>query len=128
MKSDDADSKGDEKKLADAKKELVRLKIRLERAEKAKQEDQVARLKLRIEQVEKAAGASEEKKVEEPAAPTIDAPTIVRQAYLRTLSRYPTDDELTRCVEFIGASPNPAEGAKGVLWALINTKEFIVNH
>lgn len=126
--SDEGKKEDTEQKVKDAKKELVRLKIRLERAEKAKQEDQIARLKLRMEQVEKVAQSGEEKKPEEPAAPAIDSPTIVRQAYLRTLSRYPTDDEITRCVEFMSAAPNPAEGAKGVLWALINTKEFIVNH
>lgn len=109
------------------KRELVKLRVRLQRAEKEKAEDQVARLKARIEEVEKTLTPEDDQKPVE-AATALDAPTIVRQAYLRTLSRYPNEDELTRCVGFISSSPNLAEGAKGVLWALVNTKEFIVNH
>jgi hypothetical protein len=35
---------------------------------------------------------------------------------------------MTRCNEFLAAAPTPVEGVKGLLWALVNTKEFIVNH
>jgi hypothetical protein len=57
-----------------------------------------------------------------------DAERIVRQAYLRTLSRYPTGQELERAAQFVLESDDPIDGARGLLWALINTKEFIVNH
>lgn len=117
-----------EKRRVENKRELARLKVRLERAEKEKAEDQVARIKTRIEQLEKGGGDAEEKTDDAAPVPTLDPATIVKQAYLRTLSRYPTDDEMTRCVEFVTTAENPAEGAKGVLWALLNTKEFIVNH
>jgi hypothetical protein len=40
----------------------------------------------------------------------------------------PTDEEAARSIEFITTSTDPLEGAKGLLWALVNTKEFIVNH
>ncbi len=53
---------------------------------------------------------------------------LITEAYLRTLSRYPNQDEMKRTMSFIKDSPNVAEGLEGVLWALINTKEFIINH
>ena len=53
---------------------------------------------------------------------------IVEAAYLRTLSRYPTDQELERSVKYLAEAKDVASGAKDLLWALLNTKEFILNH
>ena len=53
---------------------------------------------------------------------------LVRQAYLRTLSRQPDDHELARCVGHVQGSADAAAGLGDLLWALINTKEFILNH
>ena len=58
----------------------------------------------------------------------VDAPTLIRQVYLRTVSRPPTDDEIARCTNYLAQADSPLAGAKGLLWALLNTKEFIVNH
>jgi len=60
-----------------------------------------------------------------------DLPTIDRgidQAFLRTLSRHPTPQDLERCREFFADSRSARDGLSGLLWALLNTKEFIVNH
>lgn len=54
--------------------------------------------------------------------------TWIQQAYLRTVSRLPTTEETERCRRFYQESTNAIEGTKGLLWALVNTKEFIVNH
>ena len=53
---------------------------------------------------------------------------IVQQAYLRTLTRYPNETELARSIEFIDNSNDKINGVRGLLWALVNTKEFILNH
>ena len=53
---------------------------------------------------------------------------IVQSAYLRTLSRYPTDQELQRSVKYLVEARDVASGARDLLWALLNTKEFILNH
>ena len=58
----------------------------------------------------------------------VDFSVLVRQAYLRTLSRYPTDGELTRSLAFVEDADSEMEGLRDVLWALLNTKEFILNH
>lgn len=77
------------------------------------------------EEAEALAAAQEAEKAN--ASANVDAETIVREAYLRTLSRSPNDDELAVSVEFINASEDAAEGVRGVLWALVNTREFLVN-
>jgi Protein of unknown function (DUF1549)/Protein of unknown function (DUF1553) len=53
---------------------------------------------------------------------------LVRQAYLRTVSRPPTAEELARAGQHLHESTNRLTGLRDLLWALLNTKEFIVNH
>ncbi len=53
---------------------------------------------------------------------------VIRQAYLRTLSRNPTQSEMQRCVTYVKEDPNNLNAMRGILWALMNTKEYIVNH
>jgi hypothetical protein len=56
-----------------------------------------------------------------------DAESLVGQAYLRTLGRRPTESELTIACQFLKDAPDMAAGMRDLLWALLNTKEFIVN-
>jgi hypothetical protein len=64
-----------------------------------------------------------------PAAPSPDdLARIVRQAYLRTLSRPPTEAEASRAASYFGETASVREAARDLLWALLNTKEFLVNH
>ncbi|MCC9599572.1 DUF1549 and DUF1553 domain-containing protein [Stieleria sp. JC731] len=53
---------------------------------------------------------------------------VIQKAYLRTLSRYPDTDETAIATDYINQSDNPATGLEGLLWALVNTKEFIISH
>ena len=53
---------------------------------------------------------------------------IVEDAYLRTLSRFPDQEEAEISVAFIEESKTPADGLQSLLWALVNTKEFIISH
>ncbi len=52
---------------------------------------------------------------------------LVRQAYLRALSRLPNEREMEVSLRYMNHAPNQASGLRDVLWALVNTKEFIVN-
>lgn len=117
---------GDAEKI-DIDREMVRMKVRLDRAKKDKDEKQIERIEERIAEL-KRAGKEKAEVAAQPEGVNIDPVTLVKQAYLRTLSRYPTDDEMARCQQFLADSSSPLEGAKGLLWTLINTKEFIVNH
>jgi hypothetical protein len=53
---------------------------------------------------------------------------FVEEAFLRTLGRAPTADERRQSLAFIIESSTRREGAAGLLWALLNTKEFAFNH
>jgi hypothetical protein len=56
-----------------------------------------------------------------------DAGTLIQQAYLRTFSRYPSEKEAQRSHQFIREADDVLSGLQGLMWALLNTKEFIVN-
>ncbi|AMV32423.1 hypothetical protein VN12_09880 [Pirellula sp. SH-Sr6A] len=52
----------------------------------------------------------------------------IGEAYLRTLSRYPEPTEMRIAMEAIQKADSPVQGLSDLLWALINSKEFILNH
>jgi uncharacterized protein DUF1553 len=56
------------------------------------------------------------------------AEELMAAAYLRTLSRMPTADERTVARAHFAAAESPRDGLRDLLWALLNTKEFVVNH
>lgn len=60
-----------------------------------------------------------------PAEATPDE--LIREAYLRVVSRPPTESETKRCLKLF-ANATPAEALEDVLWALLNTQEFVTNH
>jgi len=54
---------------------------------------------------------------------------IVRDIYLSTLSRYPTEEEVDILKSYLQTSGlKPPEVAQDILWALINSKEFLFHH
>ena len=53
---------------------------------------------------------------------------LIKKAYLRTLSRLPREDELVRARSHLGEAENTVEGLRDVMWALLNTQEFLTNH
>ncbi|MCR9293495.1 MAG: DUF1549 domain-containing protein [bacterium] len=57
-----------------------------------------------------------------------DAAWIAEQAYLRTLSRLPQSGERERVVQYLTSEKEPLVAVEGLMWSLINTKEFILNH
>lgn len=106
----------EEERLADLRKKGN------EKAIKAA-EDRLASMKKRFEAE---FGKQEEAKPQETKL--ADANAVIKDAYLRTLSRLPTEAEMAKSKTFIDKSASPDEAARGLLWALLNTKEFIVNH
>lgn len=54
--------------------------------------------------------------------------SLITQAYQRTLTRPPTDKELETAVNHIQTTGSTIEGLRDVLWALVNTQEFLTNH
>jgi hypothetical protein len=58
----------------------------------------------------------------------IDTNALIREAFLRTLSRPPTPAEAERGAAHLKNVGHPVEGLHELLWALLNTREFITNH
>jgi hypothetical protein len=142
--ADAADSKKDQRNQAREKykAQIRKLKERLADAEEKGKEsqiksfkDQIARLKAQAEkagvqeeEVESAPAAADPSKPEAIAASNVNFTEIINEAYLRTLSRYPTEEEVRTSQAYISESPDAVDGVRGVLWALLNTREFLVNH
>jgi hypothetical protein len=57
-----------------------------------------------------------------------DADKKVEELFLATVSRLPTDTEWAACRKYLRAAESPEKGLQGVLWGLINTREFLLQH
>ena len=57
----------------------------------------------------------------------IDGRSLIRTAWLRTVNRLPTVDKLQRGQAHLAKGESISDGMRDLLWALINTKEFILN-
>src|SRR5581483_9380017 len=53
---------------------------------------------------------------------------IVSELYLATLARYPNEKELKRALDYIHGSPSPRDGYEDLMWAMLNSREFLFNH
>ncbi|MBP85217.1 MAG: hypothetical protein CMJ64_00630 [Planctomycetaceae bacterium] len=92
----------------------------------------IEKCELRMTQLEKQLDALTVVSKGEKEAPDADAGekvvSYIEDAYLRALSRYPSEKERDRSLAYVKEASNPVAGLGDVLWALLNTKEFIVNH
>jgi hypothetical protein len=61
-------------------------------------------------------------KLETTVSDRIDA------VFLSSLSRFPTDDERAACVKYLIDAESPEKGLQGVMWSLLNTREFLLQH
>jgi hypothetical protein len=53
---------------------------------------------------------------------------LIDELYLRTVSRLPTTRERTEALRQVDAAESTSAGMGQMLWVLLNTKEFILNH
>jgi hypothetical protein len=52
----------------------------------------------------------------------------IEELYLATLSRLPDESEMQTCLRHVGESESPEKGLQSVLWGLLNTREFVLQH
>ena len=52
----------------------------------------------------------------------------IDEVFLVTLCRPPTDAERQACSSYVRESASEAEGLRGVMWSLLNTREFLLAH
>ena len=114
-------------KLASLEKQLDRARKYFQDAKKTENEKKIAAAKKRVDTLAKQV-AKLKPKQPEPSKVAQDAQRLVEEAYLRTLCRFPNEDEREIAAQFLADASSPSEGVQGLLWTLINTKEFIVNH
>jgi hypothetical protein len=59
-----------------------------------------------------------------------DAPAerVVEQLFLSVLARPPSSEEARDAVAFVAARPAPGDGYRRLIWALVNSSEFRLNH
>jgi hypothetical protein len=53
---------------------------------------------------------------------------LVEEAFLSTLSRFPTAEQKADGLKYLKESKNRTEGVTDLIWVLVNTREFILNH
>jgi hypothetical protein len=125
-----------QRQIGDFQQQLVKAQGRIKALKKEGKDKEAKELERKVEQFKQRIAALRKSAPQQsPANPTpgekvanLDADEIVKQAYLRTLSRYPTSDELERSRDYVKSADETLNGVRGLLWALVNTKEFIVNH
>jgi hypothetical protein len=61
-------------------------------------------------------------------AKPFDLEQLIEEVFLRTVSRPPTKTEISHAKQDIHAAGNLIDGLRELLWALLNTREFMVNH
>lgn len=98
----------------------------LVKAKKSGNEKQIAAAETRVEAMERKLDRLP--KPEPAKQVAFDANKVIEEAYLRSVSRYPSDKEREIALTYLNDQDEPAAGLKDLLWALINTKEFMVNH
>jgi hypothetical protein len=53
---------------------------------------------------------------------------VIERLYLVALSRRPEAEELRRMTEYVRKQPTPRQGYGDIVWALLNSSEFSLNH
>ena len=53
---------------------------------------------------------------------------MIAELFLRTVSRPPTVKEVAQAKTDIAKARDPVDGVRDLLWAMLNTREFMVNH
>jgi hypothetical protein len=52
----------------------------------------------------------------------------VEEVFLAVLCRPPSEAERAACLQYVRASSSATEGLRGVMWSLLNTREFLLQH
>ena len=53
---------------------------------------------------------------------------LIEELYLASVSRFPTKEEQAVALQALAGAKEKQKAAEDVLWALLNSKEFLFNH
>lgn len=73
-------------------------------------------------------GERKSAKVSKKTGSVFPVEQLVTEAFLRALGRIPDQHEFQSAIQDVNKMEDPVDGIKDLLWALLNTKEFMVNH
>lgn len=95
-----------------------------------KQEKQLEKLKKQLKKTneELATRQKRVREAEKDAPRPFDAEQVIVEAYERTLGRKPAESEAQLARDYFRQAGDEAKGMRDLLWALLNTKEFVTNH
>nr|WP_143547745.1 DUF1549 and DUF1553 domain-containing protein [Rhodopirellula sp. SM50] len=79
-----------------------------------------------VDQQLESSGWLQEIQAREDAGVALDPTRLIETAWLRTVSRPPTEKEIARAERHLAASDSTTKAMRDLLWSLINTKEFIL--
>ena len=82
----------------------------------------------KVDELIAATEAKEKELTGTPKAPAFNQEEVIQEIYLRTVSRFPTADEMAKAKEDLASAKDPVDGVRDVLWAMLNAREFLVNH
>jgi len=114
--------KGSEKAIRDVKSRLALAEKRLQELTLAKDKTSKSESQSEPVYLSNLSSKSEGRLSDEVST------KIIEEIYLRTLSRKPTSLEMETSQKAIAVAETPLNGISDILWAVINTKEFILNH
>ena len=120
----DAKAKGDEAQVTALTRRLQTLEQQLAVLKQQAEKVGVDTDKLPTAASETKPGANSSK----ASMSSEQARAIAEKAYLRSLSRQPNADEMTVAVNYLTGESDPAKAVEGLIWSIVNTKEFILNH
>ncbi len=119
-----------QQKIQNLRKQIAKTHQKIRKFREKKQDDPAKQLEKRVVELRKqlaklAPAANKSKKIEVDKE---KLEQIVNRAFLRTLSRFPSEGELASSRQCITGADDTISGVRDLMWALLNTKEFIVNH
>ncbi len=120
-----------ERNLATLKDRIAALEKQAEGFRKAGKDKAVADMETQIAARRDDLKAAEKRLKRTPKldpVPKFEPDAVVREAFLRTLSRPPSEAEAVRSRDYFASAGENAKGLRDLLWALVNTKEFVTNH
>ncbi len=127
LENSSALSERDQRRMKQTRRRLDSFEKRLKQLTAGGDEERAEKVQTQIDRAAKELATFKERaKASQSTKP--NTAELINEAYLRTVSRYPTHEEVTRCAEYIVEADDLTDGLTGVLWALVNTKEFVVNH
>jgi hypothetical protein len=52
----------------------------------------------------------------------------IDEVFLAALCRTPGETERKACLKYVQTAESPEKGLQGVMWSLLNTREFLLQH